>query len=91
MVRIDLNKALSVATVLRRLEADSQFSVEARFRRIGVSKRQWQQYKSTGVLKVRPETVARFELIARFWPDGSDLSLLPVLLKVLEARKGVKK
>jgi hypothetical protein len=39
-------------------------------------------------LKNRPEVKARFELIARFQPDGSDMANLKIMMKVLEARQG---
>lgn len=88
MVKIDIDQAIAVAFVMRKLDPRNGKSIEQTFRGLGISKRQWKHYLQTGVLKVRPAVKARFELIARFQPEGSDMSLLPVLLKVLEARGG---
>jgi hypothetical protein len=88
MVNVDISTVLSAVTVLRQ-KADSPFSVEKRLRTLGVSKRQWNHYKATGKMKVRPLTKAKIELVARF--HGGDASNLPTILKMLEAREGKQK
>lgn len=85
MATVDKLTTWAVANTLQ-VKLRNGKTEETLFRELGVTYKQWRRYISGGRLKVRPAVKAKFELIARFQPEGSDMSLLPVLLKVLEAR-----